>query len=250
MHTQYFLVAWLTFTIGTGALVAAPAAGTPGHDLAQVLRQTPAAEMPAKAAELVGAAPPRQREKVAFEAVKAGLELNPNAAAALAGALSKAAPEAAPAVAGAAAQLKPQLAPVIARAAAGAAPTLAGKIVLAVCRAVPADYRRIAVAVSQVAPGADKEILKAVAAAIPSLKETIHSLLTRYSSKPVSVAVVLDSPNVTAAAARVGTGFRPGAEPRGPTLAPPYVPYSGTASGLAPSNTGPVSRGGRNYAAP
>ena len=158
----------------------------------EVLAAVPAAELPAKAADLVLQAKPRHRQATTVNVVKAAVGINPAAAPAVVGAIARAVPGMASVAAGAAAAEQPKQASVIAKAAAAAAPSQAGKIVVAVCRAVPNEYRNIAIAVSQVAPGAGKEIVNAVAAALPDPKPYIEKALAGYGGNVVSVADTLD----------------------------------------------------------
>lgn len=247
MLMKHKVLMTLTALTGWMACCAAPPSAV---DMARELKRAPAAEMPARAAELVTAAQPRHRKTAALQAINAALELNPASAPALVGALSKAVPDHAAAIAGAAARIQPKLAPQIARAAAAAVPHRVGEIVAEVCRVVPSFYRGIATAVAELAPEKAKEILEGVAAAIPSLGDAIRSAIGAGGGRLFPVALVLDSPTVTAAARPRGDNAGIGSVPRGPTLAPPYVPFSGSATGLEPADTGPVPRGGRNYAAP
>src|SRR5437879_4851557 len=103
----------------------------------ETLKSVPAAELPARAAQLVQAAKTKERESVTIGVVKASVELNPAAAPAIVGAIARAVPDMAAVAAGVAAAEQPNQASAIARAAAAAAPAKAGKIVAAVCKAVP-----------------------------------------------------------------------------------------------------------------
>src|ERR1035438_5279424 len=129
----------------------------------QTLAVAPAAELPAKAAELVAQAKSRDRQTTTINVVKCSVGINPAAAPAIVGAIARAVPDMAAVAAGAAAVEQPKQAAAIAKAAAAAAPSKAGKVVAAVCRAVPNNYRNIALAVTQVVPDAGKEIVTAVA---------------------------------------------------------------------------------------
>ncbi len=216
----------------------------------ETLSSVPAAEMPAKAAELVRDAKARQREAVTIEVVKAAVGKNPAATPAIAGAIAKAVPEMAAVAAATAATEQPPQAAAIARAAAAAAPTKAGKIVAAVCRAVPNETRNIAVAVAEVLPASAREILKAVALARPDLRPGIESALPNYLVGVSTVGDALDSAKV--AAVQPVSAERPSDQmmPHTPTVGPPYLPLSGTPSTITPSTSGDVPSGGRNYAQP
>jgi hypothetical protein len=223
------------------------------------LSRVPAAEMPAKAAELIKTAKARDRGTVTIEVVKAGLALNPMAAPALIGAIAKAVPDMASIAAGTAAEAQPKQATEIAKAAALAAPGRTGKVVASVCRAVPNEYKHVALGVAQSSPAAGKEILMAVASVFSELKPGIDAALASYGFNPPSVAAVLDSAKpVSTVQSTLATPSGPVAGPAPsftqpgsvPTVAPPYVSASGTPTSITPSGSGLVPRGGRNYSSP
>ena len=229
----------------------------------ETLSAVPAAELPAKAADLVLQAKSRARLGVTVNVVKSALGLNPAAACAIVGAIARAVPEMASVAAGTAASEQPKQASAIAKAAAAAAPTKAGQIVLAVCRAVPNAYRDIAVAVSQVVPSASREIVSAVGSALPELKPAILKALAGYGGNVPSVtdtlsqAAIISQSQPTAANDLTASGQpvvakTPTATPmfRGPSVGPPYIPLTGTPTNVTSSTSGEVPPGGRNYAAP
>ena len=230
-----------------------------------VLTAATAAELPARAADLVLHAKPRDRQATTINVVKGAVGINPAAAPAIVGAIARAVPDMAFVAAGAAAAEQPKQAAAIAKAAAAAAPSRAGKIVAAVCRAVPNEYRNIAVAVSQVAPGAEKEIVNAVASALPDMKPGIERVLAGYGGSVPSVASALDqaakvSPTITASgpaapvvpvpAAPTIVGGASAPRARGPAVGPPYIPRSTTPTNVTSGTSGQVPVGGRDYAAP
>ena len=189
----------------------------------EALAAVPAAELPAKAADLILHARSRERQATTVSVVKSAVAMNPAAAPAIVGAIARAVPDMASVAAGAAAALQPKQAAAIAKAAAAAAPSKAGKIVTAVCRAVPNEYRNIAAAVAQVVPGAGKEIVNAVASALPGLKPAIDSVLAGYGGNVVSVVDTID------AAAKVSPASLtpvPAVSPTGPTVLPLLAPSS------------------------
>ena len=230
--------------------------------LRQTLSQVPAAELPAKAAELVKAAKTRDRGFLTADIVTISLSINPVATPAIVAAISHSVPDMASIAAGTAAELQPKLAPDIAKAASAAAPSRAGKIVVAVCRAAPQQYEEIAAAAAQVAPGSSQEILRAVASLYPELKPGIDHALAGYSGAPPSVTAVLDSTKSSASPGTIPNPASPRSGPagarvvagsfgvRGSPIAPPYVAPSSTATNINPANSVNVPRGGRNYAAP
>ena len=229
----------------------------------EVLAAVPAAELPAKAADLVLHARSRDRGTTTVNVVNSAVAMNPAAAPAIVGAIARAVPDMASIAAGAAATMQPKQAGAIAKAAAAAAPSNAGKIVTAVCRAVPNQYRNIAVAVAQAVPSAGKEIVNAVAVALPGLKPGIESSMAGYGGSVVSVADTLDRaakvspanvtsgaalPTATALPAGPAQGFAPMA--KGPATGPPYHPLTSTPTNVTSGTSGDVPTGGRNYAAP
>ena len=219
----------------------------------QSLSKVAAPELPAKAADLVKATKASDRGAATEGIVKTAVAINPVAAPAIVAAIAKAAPDMAAIAAGAAAQMQPKQASEIARAAAVAAPAKAGKIVAAVCRTVPQSYRNIALAVAQAVPGAGKDILRALASVFPGMKPGIDTSLASYGYNPPSVATVLDSAKPAIVSSTPNSSDPSplgGGLPRGPSIAPPYIPLSGTATNVTPSTSGNVPRGGRNYASP
>jgi trimeric autotransporter adhesin len=227
------------------------AADSVGKPVAQALSAAPMAELPAKSADLVKSARARDRSFVTVDVVEAALAINANTAPAVVGAIARAVPEMASIAAGKAAELLPKRAREIARAAASAAPSKAGKIAAAVCRAAPAEYRNVAVAIAQVAPASGMDILQEVAAVFPELKPAIDSVLAANRTSAPAVAFVLDSAKAAAPDNSGALASAAGAPAvRGPAVAPPYVPGSGSSPNVTPSTSGTVPRGGRNYASP
>jgi hypothetical protein len=243
----------------------------------ETLALAPAAELPAKAADLVQHAKSRERATTTADVVKAALGINPAAAPAVVGAIASAVPTMASVAAGVAAAEQPKQAAAIAKAAAAAAPSQARKIVLAVCRADPNDYRDIAIAVSQAVPSASKEILNAIATVFPGLKPYIEQALLGYAGNVPSVSTVLDqavkmaqaatTPGGVSSAMRTpavaagqpvtptssttpGTPALGGADVRGPAIGPPYLPLTSTPTNVISGHSGQVPPGGRNYAQP
>jgi hypothetical protein len=244
---------------------------SPANAFNEVLAAAPAAELPAKAADVILHARSRDRQATTVNVVKSAVGINPAASPAIVGAIARTVPDMAPVAAGTAAALQPKQAAAIAKAAAAAAPAKAGKIVTAVCRAVPNEYRNIAAAVAQVVPGAGNEIVKAVGDALPGLKPAIDSTLAGYGGNVVSVTDSLDQaarvvPSSLTSVAAAPTGPTLSANPalrggtpssaqvvppsRGPTIGPPYQPLTSTPTNVTPGTSGEVPPGGRNYAAP
>jgi hypothetical protein len=87
------------------------------NPFSKILTAVPAAELPAKAADLVSQAKPVDRQEATINVVKAALGINPAAAPAIVGAIARAVPEMASIAAGAAAAEQPKQAAAIAKAA-------------------------------------------------------------------------------------------------------------------------------------
>ena len=196
----------------------------------KTLSSVPAAELPAKAAQIVKNAKPDAWEETTINVVKPAVGINPAAAPAIVGAIARAVVTMAPVAAGTAAGEQPKQACTIARAAAAAAPSQAGPIVLAVCKAAPDDFRCIAIAVSQAAPGSGKDILRAVAYARPELESEIEKALESSGASGPAVPTTLEK--ATSSLSQTG-----------PSRPPTYI-LPGPSVGLSPGS------GGRNYAKP
>lgn len=217
----------------------------------ETLAVVPAAELPAKSADLVLQAKARARQTVTVNVVKAAVSINPAAAPAIVGAIARTVPEMASVAAGTAAAEQPKQASAIAKAAAAAAPSKAGEIVMAVCRAVPSAYQEIAAAVSEALPDASKEIVSGVGSGVPHLKRPIEKAMAGYSGNVPSVTVTLSQAEKISQAQRSFPTVL-GASPmtRGPASGPPYIPISQTPTNVTSGTSGQVPPGGRNYAAP
>lgn len=233
-------------------------AGTAAN-LRRELSQVPKAELPACAANIVSGAAPKARHEIAIKVTRTGIQLNPAAAGVLVAEIAKNNPDVAATAAAAGAEMLPDRAGELAKAAAQAAPSKASLIVKSVCRAVPSQYKAVAVAVAQAVPSASRDILEAVAAALPELKSGIVAELTTNTGKSLSVAGVLSSVRSTehesvstglTAQGGTPTTSTPVQPARGPTVAPPYVPYSSSGPNVTPTTSGTVPRGGRTYASP
>ena len=247
-HAMLFIGAFtllVAFNVSAGESTAA-------NPYFAALSTTAAAELPAKSAELVSQADAKQQRQTTIDVVRASVPLNPAAAPAIVGSISKSSPNMASVAAATAVSLVPDQATVIAHVAAAAAPTKAGQIVEAICRVLPQDYQKIAEAVAAVVPGAGREILTAVSAAIPALKDSINQVLASDKGNMPSVSSVLDQvkSNIQlASAAPISTTYNsPSLAP--PTAGPPFVPLAPNNQNIDPGSGGQVPPGGRNYASP
>jgi len=219
----------------------------------KVLTALPAAELPAKAADLVSQAKAADREATTVNVVKAALAINPAAAPAVVGAIAQTVPEMASVAAGTAAAAQPRRASAIAKAAAAGAPSQAASVVKAVCRVVPKDYRNVALAVSEAVPGANKDIVLAVEAALPDLKPSLDRALAGYGGNYAPLSDILSqvAPSSTPVAQPHATTVMAGSRlSRGPAIGPPYVNPPATITNVTTGTSGEVPPGGRNYAAP
>jgi hypothetical protein len=220
----------------------------------KILSKVPAAELPAKAADLVSQAKPGDREVTTVNVVKCAVGINPAAAPAIVGAIAQAVPEMAPVAAGAAATEQPKQASAIAKAAAAAAPSQAAAIVTAVCRVAPKEYRNVAVAVSQVVPAtAGKDIVTAVEVALPNLKPSLEKVMAGSGGNVASVGDTLaQAAQVaqTGSASAQPTTVRPPMLSRGPAVGQPYIPLQSTPTNVTSGTSGQLPEGGRNYASP
>ena len=254
------------------------AEGTPkSNPFKPVLAAVPAAEMPAKAADLISHSKSRDRATTTVDVIVAAIAINPAAAPSIVGAVARSMSYMASVAAGTAAAEQPKQAAAIAKAAAAAAPSQARKIVMAVCRAVPKDYRNIVLAVSEAVPTASKEILNAITSCMPELKPYIEQALLAHGGNTSALSSILDD---AAKLAQTGSGARtasaslsrnapanpstilsqPGTPTtpvstlpplgRGPAVGPPFIPPSVTPTNTTPGQSGPVPPGGRNYAEP
>lgn len=220
-----------------------------GQDTKNPFTGVAAAELPAQAVAAVKAAPAKERQGTVVRVVTEAVSVQPTASPAIVGAISKSFPELAAVAAATATRQHPKLAVDIAKAAAGAAPAKAGKIAVEVCRVVPSNYREVINAVAQVAPKASREILTELANAFPELRNGINTMLAGYANNPPSVAAVMDTVQPQVLLAGDAGGGAP-AIALGATLYPPYISTSTSGTNVAPSTSGTVPRGGRNYARP
>ncbi len=219
--------------------IAVASAETKTETTRAAFKQVPTAEVPARAAQLVGQARVEDLDRVTTEVIRVAVKAHPNIAPAIVGAVAKQSPAAAITAAATASKLQPKQVTAIARAAAVAAPSHAGGIVKALCKLVPNAYRQMALAVAEVAPDATDEILAGLSAGLPApFKAGLDAAIASYKGQGLpSVAAVLDqTPNMDDSTLR------------GPTIGGPYVVPSGTPTNAPPAF--PVPPGGRDYARP
>ena len=130
--------------------------------VAKALRSVPAAELPARAAQLVKEAKEAEQEFTTIAVVKASVKLKPASTLIVVGVICKTSPKVAPMAAATAAKLQPQWATAITKCAVAAAPSQAGKIVAAVCKEVPSESSNVVAVAVRIAPSSSHDILEAV----------------------------------------------------------------------------------------
>lgn len=230
----------LAIIFGCGIGVAS--AETKTETIRTSIKQSPTAEVPARAADLVAQSPTANRDQITTEVVRFAVKAHPTIACAIVGSIAKKTPAAAITAAATAAKLHPKQVTQIAQAAAAAAPAQAGGIVKALCKVVPGAYRDVALTVAFVVPGATEEILAGLSEGLPTLKAGLDSAIASYQGKELpSVAAVLDRTSDP-------DGFVSASFVRGPTIGPPFIALSGTPTNAPPGTA--VPPGGRDYAKP
>ena len=122
----------------------------------------PAIQLAGKAAELVVAAPKKDKEATALTLVRAIILKNRGVAESLVSALAEALPQSAAIIAATAADLVPNQVMTIAKAASKAAPSEASKIAAALTRILPRKADQIAEAILAVVPQARAQVASAV----------------------------------------------------------------------------------------
>jgi hypothetical protein len=144
------------------------------NDAVSSINELPAIEIPAKAAELVRAAPADQQLNLSRSLLTTVLKERPQMAVQMVATLCKAAPDSAPVLAVIAASIVPQYGDVILRAAAASAP----------------DKAEVIAATSGIFfPESQDLVIKAVSSAVPAQAESIaamvESLPQRFAASPV-----------------------------------------------------------------
>jgi hypothetical protein len=133
----------------------------------------PAAEVSAKAVQMVTQASETDREEVALTTIREVVVARPAAVVAVVAAISKAAPEVSVAVAAEAAKLSSGQATEIARAAATGAPAKSDQIAAAVAKVTPKAALKVTRAVASVVPDQTARVIETVVASVPAAKPQI-----------------------------------------------------------------------------
>lgn len=252
-HSKSLIV--LATVIGLGVATVSAATCPQVASARNALKNQPAMEMPAKAAQMVAEAKAEDRESTAACVVTAALDLRPASTLPVVGAIASRSPEAAAATAAKAAAMQPKKLAEIAAAAAAAAPSQAGQIVEALCKAAPAKYALIASSVSRAVPSASKEIVSAVKAAVPSVKPFVERAAGDLAQDATVAAIMLRTELLQSSGSQTAqaklASIPPG--PVGPpTVGEPYNPLPGGPELIyTPGSARPVPAGGdRDYSLP
>jgi hypothetical protein len=156
------LVVWLVPAPGGQAVAATPFLA---------LSRVPVPEMPAKAADLVQAAPVLERETTAAAVLRAVATMaRPGAMPYVVSAICRRNPEVAGAVVATAIQLQPDDELAFCRAAVCAAPDRVEQVVASACTAAPPSFANVAMVAFGCRPDADHLILGGLTNALPGLK--------------------------------------------------------------------------------
>jgi len=156
------LVVWLIPAPGDQAVEATPF---------QALSLVSVPEMPAKAAELVEAAPVLNREATAAAALRAVTTMaRPGVMPYVVSAICRSNPEVAGIVVATAIQLQPDDELAFCRAAVLAAPDQVEQVVVSACAAIPGSFANVAIVAFGCRPSADRLILDGLTNSLPALK--------------------------------------------------------------------------------
>jgi len=168
---------------------AAPSANAISQSQVLTIKKTvadvPAAELAARASDLVVQADKLEKEEVAVTTIREVASRRPATIVAVVGAISKKSPEMSVAVATEAAKLVAERATEIAKAAAAASPAQANQIAAAVAKVAPKSASKVTRAVAMVVPDQTPSIVQTVVASVPSAKNEIQKdpTITRLSQR-------------------------------------------------------------------
>lgn len=184
----------LAALLASFSFLAAPSASAlPQSQVAAIKKAVavvPAAEIAAKATELILQANKVDRQEVAIATVREIVSKRPAAAVAVVGAIAKAAPELSAIVAAEATKLASDQAAEIAKAAAASAPDQAERIATAVAKVAPNASPNIARAVVTVAPQSTSKVVESMVASVPAAKNVADDpVVKRMSQRAASGAV-------------------------------------------------------------
>jgi hypothetical protein len=152
----------------------------------KIVADVPAAELAAKAANLVVQADKTDRQEVAVTTVREIAAKRPATIVAVVGAIAKAAPDLSPVVAAEAAKLVAERAPEIAKAATAGAPAQADQIAAAVTKVSPKSAVKVTSAIVAVVPDQTTRVVDAVVSLVPSARPEIANTLSRMTERSAS----------------------------------------------------------------
>ena len=168
---------------------AAPSASAISQSQVLTIKKTvadvSAAELGARASDLVVQAGKSEKEEVAVATVREVASRRPATIVAVVGAMAKATPEVSVAIAAEAAKLVAERASEIAKAVAAAVPAQANQIAAAVAKVAPKSATKVTRAVASVVPDQTSSIVQNVVASVPSAKGEIQrdATITRLSQR-------------------------------------------------------------------
>jgi hypothetical protein len=151
----------------------------------KAVADVPAAELAAKAAQLVSQAIKAEQQDVALTAVREVASKRPTVVVATVAAIAKVAPDLSAAVAGEAAQLATNQASEIAKAAVGSAPAHSQEIAAAVAKAAPKSATKVTRTVVTLVPDQTMKVVEKVLASVPSAQSEIVNdvVITRLTQR-------------------------------------------------------------------
>ena len=178
------------------SFVASPSVNAISHSdtvaIKKAVASVPAAELAARAAQMVSKAGKSDRKDVALTFVRETVSARPSTVVAVVAAIAKAAPDLSSSVAAEAAKLTTQQAAEIAKAAAASAPAQAEQIAAAVSKAVPDSATKVTRAVASTLPEQAARIVETVSTAVPQAKPalTTDASLVRLTQRSSSETVI------------------------------------------------------------
>jgi len=210
------------------SFVAAPSASALSHSQAlaikKVVADVPAAEVAARAADLVSQADKSDRKDVALATVREIISKRPATLIAVVAAITKAAPDLSVAVASEAARLAGDQAAAIAKAASTGNPAQADRIAAEVSRIAPSSATKITRAVAAVVPDQTPRIIETVVASVPSAQTEIANDATIQRMSRRSASASTGTGIITTRAGTIRGTPTPNVPPvdegEGPRLAP------------------------------
>jgi hypothetical protein len=148
----------------------------------------PAAELAARASDLVAQADKGEKEEVAVTTVREVASKRSATIVAVVGAIAKRSPELSVSVAAEAARLVAERATEIAKAAAAGAPSQADRIAAAVAKVAPKSATKVTRAVASVVPEQTTQIVQSVVSTVPTAKDEIakDATISRLSQRMAS----------------------------------------------------------------